>query len=86
MTMLLMFLTLNDVSVSDDGKQLKELLQRSFPKHAWEQNPAITKPHSLFLYNLAIILGDRPNWETDDFGAIRKMVAQMFAVIHKRKS
>lgn len=82
-TVLLMFLMKNRTFVLNDEKKLKAILAASFPKHTWEENPIIQQAYFLFLYNLAVVLGDRKKWESDDFTEIRKRVAEMFLITHE---
>ncbi len=83
-TVLLMFLMHNEAAVLNDELVLKNILMDEFSKHVWEKVASIRDPHSLFLYNLAIVLGDRAKWDVDDFTAIRLRVAGMFKAIHAR--
>lgn len=75
---LLMFLMKNNMLVFNNYNYLKSLLSKKFPKHAWEDDPKMDRPHSLFLYNLAIILGDRNRWNSPDFSKLKEDVADMF--------
>lgn len=76
---LLLFLIVNRVELLVlPKKAYPELLLDQFPEHRWEENPYITGDFSLFLYNLAIVIGDRNRWGVDDFGALRKRVAVIF--------
>ncbi|TSC58341.1 MAG: hypothetical protein Greene041619_565 [Candidatus Peregrinibacteria bacterium Greene0416_19] len=78
-----MFLIVNEANFADLTKdQLKVVLTDSFPKHVWEENLQIRGDHSLFLYNLAIALGDRTRWESDDFGTLREKVAKLFRFLY----
>ncbi len=83
---LLMFLQLNDTLIRENYKYLRKTLSKYFPKHVWEENPNIQLAHSLFLYNLAIIIGDRARWEIDDFAEVRQRVGVIFSDIHARMS
>lgn len=82
-TILLMFLIQNSAKVLALASKFKELLIEKFPNYSWEENPNIDDPHSLFLYNLAVVLGDRTAWNCDDFQATRNTVAEIFSQIHK---
>lgn len=82
---LLMFLQRNNVTVSDQEDALKEILQRTFPWHVWEENPAIHGAHSLFLYNLAIVIGDRTRWGMDSLKDVQMRVSEIFKNIHARE-
>jgi prophage maintenance system killer protein len=82
---LLMFLTINDVGVVVDSPMVFErLLKVIFPKCEWEENGNIKEAHALFLYNLAIVLGDRPKWEKEDFADTRERVSRLFKYIYRR--
>lgn len=83
-TVLLMFLMLNDAKALDNSNLLKTILLDIFPLHVWEENSVIRGAHSLFLYNLAIVIGDRTNWGTDDFKEVQSKVATMFNIVHTR--
>jgi len=84
-TVLLMFLIENDALVFVDGVRLQQLLEKAFPTHVWENISSIQDPHSLFLYNLSIVIGDRSKWTTNDFSILREHIASIFSVIHKRE-
>jgi prophage maintenance system killer protein len=84
-TILLMFLMLNEAVVSEDVLQLQNVLHEAFPLHVWDGNASIEEPYSLFLYNLAIIIGDRKKWPSDDFTTMRDSVSSIFALIHHRE-
>ena len=66
-----------------DGVQLQKLMHDTFPKHTWETVIGIQRPHSQFLYNLSIVIGDRSKWGTNDFTLVRERIASMFSVIYK---
>lgn len=83
-TILMMFLQLNDARVFQQKNVLQELLKMNFPEHLWEDNPSIQRPHSLFLYNLAVVLGDRTKWPSEDFGKMREFVAKIFTLVYLR--
>lgn len=83
---LLLFLTLNEAEVIMDSEELfRELLKIVFPNCKWEDNKSIRGRHSLFLYNLAIVLGDRTKWDTNDFGVVKQKVSILFKHLYKRE-
>lgn len=80
---LLTFLIFNEAAFSElSKKQLEGVFVQTFPLHVWEENPNIRGDHSLFLYNLAIVLGNRACWGTGDFGATREKVGIMFGFLY----
>lgn len=81
---LMSFLVLNHVKlVTLSAKKYQSLLRHKFPKHNWENNTTIVKSHALFLYNLAIIIGDRTVWEDGvDFDVLKKKVSEMFSELY----
>lgn len=82
-TVLLMFLIRNEAEVTDKTEdELRRLLAKYFPLHIWESDLPTTVPHSLFLYNLAIAVGDRRTWETSDFSHVRDSVSIMFRELY----
>lgn len=84
-TVLLMFLMHNDATVTEDVSQLQQLLSDAFPKHIWEVQATIEDAYSIFLYNLAIIIGDRNTWKSPDFAVLRETVAGIFESVHHLK-
>lgn len=78
---LLKFLGLNGAT-SKLGTDLRELLQSTFPLHHWEENAEITDPDSLFLYNLAIAIGNRQVWNTPNFSDVKKKVTETFRQLY----
>lgn len=82
-TVLLSFLGANRAALRDRSvEEYRDLLQRRFPKHVWEDNPNIGGTHSLFLYNMAIVIGDRAKWGAAHFDKLREEVAGMFASLY----
>jgi prophage maintenance system killer protein len=84
-TVLLSFLSRNGASIeviAEDG--YAKIFTEVFSSDAWERNTAITDPHALFLYNLAITIGDRKQWGCPDFTTLREKVAALFAHIYQR--
>lgn len=80
---LLMFLQANAVRFLDDKKGLQSILQEFFPAYAWEDAASISDGHSLFLYNLAIVIGDRHAWPSQEFSSMKQQVADMFTHIYE---
>lgn len=85
LTTLVQFLILNEIPLktfTDDEYQ--KLLFKIFPKHTWEKNTYIEEGHPLFLYNLAIIIGDRTVWgEGVDFSDLKQKIGEIFEVIYR---
>lgn len=81
---LLFFLGLNQASMEilRRGEYCK-LLVAVFPRARWEDNPRIPDAHSLFLYNLALVVGDRSRWNAQHFDALKRDVTAVFAHIYK---
>lgn len=59
------------------------LLKRYFPAANIERNQSIQDPHALFLYNLAIVLGDRSVQGGIGFEELREKVANIFRQIYQ---
>ncbi len=81
---LLTFLSKNNIELL--AADLYTALLQAFPDMHWEENMNIDHPHALFLYNLAIVLGNRSVWGTNDFGILRTKVAEMFRLLYKHES
>lgn len=81
---LLFFLGLNKTAMEllDQGGY-RELLATVFPHSRWEDNPRIPEAHSLFLYNLALVVSDRYRWNAQDFDTLKKDVASIFTHLYK---
>ncbi|OGJ56784.1 hypothetical protein A2635_02110 [Candidatus Peribacteria bacterium RIFCSPHIGHO2_01_FULL_51_9] len=76
---LLRFLEINNVHLSAlTEQQFQTILSIAFPAHAWEHNRHIRNPHAAFLYNLAIVIGDKARWGTNDFSQLKERVAALF--------
>ncbi len=81
---LLLFLMANDVEVLNlTQNDFKGLLGGIFPLSIWEENHSIPDDHRLFLYNLAVSLGDRKKWGINDFGIMRQNVAEIFSILYR---
>jgi len=82
--LLMYFLIVNDVSVKWLEKEIYvEMLLESFSEHSWEKNRNIRGRHSLFLYNLAIVIGDRNKWSGADFTELKQRIAKIFEELYK---
>ncbi len=81
-TILLMFLQKNNALIFDDYFELKSLIKKYFPKYKWEENKNLEDAHSLFIYNLAIVIADRPQWSTKNFNEMRTKVTKIFREIY----
>jgi len=80
---LIKFLGLNKIpmkqfSEEDYQSQLKEY----FPLSAWEEKENIQAPHAKFLYNLAILIGDRTQWGDMKFSDVKQYVAEIFKYLY----
>lgn len=83
-TTLLLFLVANHAEVLvGDKKNYKEILKIIFPLYEWEENSTIDNPHTLFLYNLTIVIGDRAKWGVQELSDLRTMVSLIFRNIYK---
>ncbi|MBI3255645.1 MAG: Fic family protein [Candidatus Andersenbacteria bacterium] len=82
---LLQFLIVNSVVVlvlSNEDAYI-ELLRKAFPQHTWEHNSEIKDGNPLFLYNLAIVIGDRKKWsKNDNFTAVKEKITKMFQTLY----
>lgn len=83
-TVLLMFLIRNNVQVLVDEDRFQQLMRDFFHAHIWEVATGIDDPHSQFLYNLSMVIGDRNKWGTEDFAILREWITSIFSVVHKR--
>jgi prophage maintenance system killer protein len=82
-TSLLLFLSMNNAEIYETTEErYAEILQIAFPAHVWEHNEFIKEPHSLFLYNLAIVVGTRQEWGTHNFGMVRDLVGTLFSHLY----
>lgn len=82
-TVLLMFLQKNDAYISDDYVELRSLIPRHFPLHTWEENSNLAgDAHAQFLYNLALVIGDRNKWGCTGFNEMREKVTTIFRSIY----
>ncbi len=82
LVVLLLFLMGNKVSVITNKDILQKILKDAFPMHVWEEIdnlPVATSfAHSLFLYNLTLVIGDRKKWPTQNFNDMKERVAGIF--------
>lgn len=82
-TMLLQFLIKNRVIIRQlDDNQFEELLKAVFPLHHWENNEHITDPHANFLYNLAMIIGDRNVWGVSGSKSLQAVLGKIFELLY----
>lgn len=83
-TVLIQFHILNNAKqLVLTAKKYQKLLAKFFPKHSWESNPTIIEADPLFLYNLAIVIGDRTKWgDGVDFTALKQKVSEMFSELY----
>jgi prophage maintenance system killer protein len=83
-TTLMLFLAKNSAAIPKSiESKYEEILRISFPLHAWEGNEQIKEGHPLFLYNLAIVIGDRAKWGMKDFSAVRDIIAMVFDGVYR---
>lgn len=82
---LLLFLIANRGEVLElSHEDYRVILLEQFPRHRWEDNAYIRGTFSLFLYNLAVVVGDRPRWGVSGFGDLRERVATIFGRIFRQ--
>lgn len=63
--------------------EYKNFLIEIFPSAKWENNLNIEHPHALFLYNLALVIGDRKRWGGGGFDELKANVGKLFAHIYR---
>ena|SRR5258708_4002144 len=82
---LMLFLIFNEVELLVlTVKEYRELLKDLFPLHIWENNSNIGEGEPLFLYNLAILIGDRNQWgEGMSFDTLKEKVANLFSILYR---
>lgn len=81
---LLIFLMKNKAKILNaKSNELQKLLHDHFPKYKWDKNTNINGAHALFLYNLAIVIGDRNVWGFNDFSKLKEKVESIFSVLYK---
>lgn len=82
-TTLMQFILMNGVSIrSLSGEKFQELVGFVFPKHQWDSNPHIGSAHALFLYNLALVVGNRASWGCSDFDSLKNAVSEICAYLY----
>lgn len=82
-TLLLEFIYLNETPVKNlSAVEFDAFLTADFPDYQWENSDYISNPHVLFLYNLAILIGDRTRWGGKNFSDVKEAVATMFGYIY----
>jgi len=80
---LLFFLGINDATLESlDDNSYEALLKQSFPNSQWDPNQNIPDAHALFLYNLAIVIGDRTQWGGASYQEVKQRVTNMFAHLY----
>lgn len=82
---LVTFLIVNNAQKGElTMQEFKDLLAEYFQRHRWEDNRSISGAHSLFLYNLALIIGDRSRWsDGDDFSLLKDKIAMIFEYLYR---
>jgi prophage maintenance system killer protein len=60
-----------------------DVLSGVFSGHVWERNSNIPEAQPLFLYNLALVIGDRSKWGTNDFSVLKEKVATIFQHLYR---
>lgn len=82
--LLLAFLGLNNVGIVDFNKnELQAVLKIYFPKHVWQSSTVIDEPHALFLYNIAIAIGDPHVWNVQNFEQLKILISKIFKILYK---
>jgi len=77
------FLALNQAgNPTLDATGFRALLSGHFPLHQWEDNAQFQNPHALFLYNLAIVIGNRNVWGGINFDILKEKTSEMFELLH----
>lgn len=81
---LVSFFVLNEASSQIvTTKDYQDMMKKVFPLHSWENNLNIGESEPLFLYNLAILIGDRTKWGAGaDFDVLKKKVSEMFSELY----
>lgn len=70
------FLVMNEVKILNlNEEEFTRYLAITFPDYHWEKKQGITDPHALFLYNLAIIIGDPQKRGTASFDDLKWKVS-----------
>ncbi|PIR53503.1 hypothetical protein COU76_00810 [Candidatus Peregrinibacteria bacterium CG10_big_fil_rev_8_21_14_0_10_49_10] len=81
---LLFFLIENEAEILDTSTDdYKNILEREFESCTWDSNVNIRGEHPLFLYNLAVVIGTRKCWGTNDFSVLKEKVASIFRTIYR---
>jgi death-on-curing family protein len=82
-TALMLFMSLNEAEIYETiEEEYREILLFAFPLHTWERNEFLKGPHALFLYNLAIVIGNRKVWGTNNFAMVRDLVGTLFSHLY----
>ena len=81
---LMYFLIRNSVQIkSFTNEECERIIGSKFPDFPWESNDQIPGAHALLLYNLAIVIGFRDVWGTNDFSILKEKVSSIFFDIYK---
>lgn len=82
--LLLLFLIINETHVlSFSREDAKAALEELFPHSRWDDNPLIDEPLPILLYNLAVVAGDRTQWNSEDFQGLKERCTQLFDVLFR---
>lgn len=81
---LMAFLVKNNTQVRNlSVDEHQALLRDYFPKYVWEPNANIHGLQALFLYNLAIVIGDRTQWNKgEDFEKVKQHVKEIMKYLY----
>lgn len=86
-TTLMQFILMNEINIRTlPPEKFVDLLGLVFPNHRWEDNPNIGGAHALFLYNLALVVGNRANCGYPDFGSLKDAVSEIFDYLYPCKA
>ncbi len=81
---LIAFLSENNATTfSATQEELKKIFLDFFPEAIWENNKSIGDGHALFLYNLAIVVGDPQRRNASTFEELKLHVMNLFAFLYK---
>jgi len=86
-TVLMFFFMKNNIKIphrNEHNEVYRVILKIAFPLHSWEENEHIHDAHPLFLYNLAIVIGDRSRWGVESFSAVREVIAMAFDCLYSQ--
>lgn len=80
---LVLFLLMNETEILQLSLDGYRTLLAGHISLIWEDNQNIQGDHALFLYNLAIAIGDRPHWKVKDFSQLRERVSFIFSQMYQ---